>query len=53
MCTLNQLGGILYNILFELGIPRKVVGVIKLFLNEIYSTVHTGKNLTSLLFRMA
>jgi hypothetical protein len=41
-----QLGGILYNILFELGIPRKLVGLIKIFLNEIYSTVRTGKSLS-------
>jgi hypothetical protein len=32
-----------YNILIELGIPRKLVGPIKTCLNETYSTVRTGK----------
>jgi hypothetical protein len=36
----------LYNILTEFGIPRKLVGLIKMFLNETYSTVHIGKNLS-------
>jgi hypothetical protein len=44
----------LYNILIEFGIPRKVVGLIKMCLNEIYSGVRIGKNLYgSLLFIMA
>jgi hypothetical protein len=30
---------VLYNILIEFGIPRKVVGLIKMCLNETYSTV--------------
>jgi hypothetical protein len=34
---------VLYNILIEFGIPRKVVGLIKMCLNETYSTVCTGK----------
>jgi sorting nexin-29 len=34
---------ILYNILIEFGIPRKLVGLIKMCLNETYSTVCIGK----------
>jgi hypothetical protein len=34
---------VLYNILIEFGIPRKLVGLIQLCLNETYSTVHIGK----------
>jgi hypothetical protein len=33
---------VLYNILFEFGIPRKLVGLIKMCLNETNSTVHAG-----------
>jgi hypothetical protein len=36
---------LLYNVLTEFGIPRKIVGQIKMFLNETYSTVRIGKNL--------
>jgi hypothetical protein len=36
----------LYNILTEFGIPRKLVGLIKMCLNETYSTVRIGKNLS-------
>jgi hypothetical protein len=36
----------LYNILIEFGIPRKLVGLIKTCLNETYSGVHIGKNLS-------
>jgi hypothetical protein len=36
----------LYNILIEFGIPRKLVGLIKICLNETYSTVRIGKNLS-------
>jgi hypothetical protein len=36
----------LYNILIEFGIPRKLVGLIKIFLNEIYSRVRIGKNMS-------
>jgi hypothetical protein len=43
----------LYNILIEFGIPRKLVGLIKICLNETYSRVCVGKNLTSLPLRMA
>jgi hypothetical protein len=32
------------NILIEPGIPRKLVGLIKMCLNEAYSTVRTGKD---------
>jgi hypothetical protein len=41
----------LYNILIEFGIPRKLVGLIKMCLNETYSRVCIGK--TSLALRMA
>jgi sorting nexin-29 len=34
---------ILYSILIEFGIPRKLVGLIQMCLNETYSTVHIGK----------
>jgi hypothetical protein len=43
---------LLCSILTEFGIPRKVVGLIKMCLNEIYSSVHMGRNLRSFLFRM-
>jgi hypothetical protein len=34
---------VLYNILIEVGMPWKLVGLIKMCLNETYSTVRTGK----------
>jgi hypothetical protein len=37
---------VVYNILIEFGIPRKLVGLIKMCLNETYSRVHIGKNLS-------
>jgi hypothetical protein len=37
---------VLYNTLIEFGIPRKLDGLIKMCLNETYSTVHIGKNLS-------
>jgi hypothetical protein len=41
-----QLGGeVLYNILIEFGIPRKLMGLIKMCSSKTYSTVHIGKNL--------
>jgi hypothetical protein len=36
----------LYNILIEIGIPRKLMGLIKMCLNETYNRVHIGKNLS-------
>jgi hypothetical protein len=36
---------VLYNILIEFGISGKLLGLIKVCLNETYSTVHIGKNL--------
>jgi hypothetical protein len=36
----------LYNILIEFGIPRKLVGLIKMCLHETYSRVRIGKNLS-------
>jgi hypothetical protein len=37
---------VLYNILIEFGIPRKLVGLIKMCLNETISTVLIGNNLS-------
>jgi hypothetical protein len=37
---------VLYNIVIESGIPRKLVGLIKMCLNETYSIVRIGKNLS-------
>jgi hypothetical protein len=37
---------VLYNILIEFEIPRILVGLIKMCLNEIYSRVHIGKDLS-------
>jgi hypothetical protein len=37
---------VLYNILIEFGIPRKLVGLIKMCLNETYSRVRTGKSVS-------
>jgi hypothetical protein len=37
---------VLHSILSEFGIPRKLVGLIKMCLNEINSTVCIGKNLS-------
>jgi hypothetical protein len=36
---------VLYTILIEFGISRKLVGLIQMCLNETYNTVHIGKNL--------
>jgi hypothetical protein len=49
-----QLGGKYNSIVIEFGIPRKLVGLIKICLNENYRRVLTGKFcVTSFLFRMA
>ena len=37
---------VLYNILIEFGIPMKLVGLIKMCLNENYSRVQVGKHLS-------
>jgi hypothetical protein len=37
---------VLYNILLEYGIPKKLVRLIKMCLNETYSKVHVGKLLS-------
>jgi hypothetical protein len=37
---------VLYNILIKFGIPRKLVGLIKMCLNETYSRVCIEKNLS-------
>jgi hypothetical protein len=45
---------VFYSILIEFGIPRKLVGLIKLCLNETYNTVRIDKfRSESFLFRMA
>jgi len=36
----------LYNILIEFGIPMKLVGLIKMCLNETYSRVRVGRHLS-------
>jgi hypothetical protein len=38
---------VVYNILIEFGIPSKLVGLIKMCLNETYSRVRIGKNLSN------
>ena len=38
----------LYNILIELGIPKKLVRLIKMCLTETYSRVRLGKNLSEM-----
>jgi hypothetical protein len=38
----------LYNILIELGIPKKLVRLIKMCLTETYSRVRVGKNLSEM-----
>jgi hypothetical protein len=44
---------VLYNILLEFGIPRKLVRLIKMCLNETYSKVRIGKIcLINFLFRV-
>jgi hypothetical protein len=37
---------VLYSILIEFGMPRKLVGLIKIILNETYSSVCICKNLS-------
>jgi hypothetical protein len=45
---------VLYNILLEFGIPKKLVSLIEMCLNENYSRVRLGEIcLIHLLFRMA
>ena len=39
---------VLYNILIEFGIPMKLVRLIKMYLNEIYSRVCVGKRLSGI-----
>ena len=39
---------VLYNILIEFGIPKKLVGLIKMCLTETYSRVRVGKNLSDM-----
>jgi hypothetical protein len=37
---------VLYDVLIEFGVPMKLVRLIKMCLNEIYSKVHIGKHLS-------
>jgi hypothetical protein len=37
---------VLYNILLEFGIPKKLVRLIKMCLNDTYNKVHIGKRLS-------
>jgi len=39
---------VLYNILIEFGVPKKLVRLIKMCLNETYSRVRVGKNLSDM-----
>jgi len=39
---------VLYNILIEFGVPKKLVRLIKMCLNETYSRVWVGKNLSDM-----
>ena len=39
---------VLYNILIECGIPKKLVNLIKMCLTERYSRVRVGKNLSDM-----
>jgi len=39
-------GEVLYNILIKLGIPMKLVGLIKMCFNKTCSEVHIGRNLS-------
>ena len=39
---------VLYNILIECGIPMKLIRLMKMFLNEICSTVQAGKHLSDI-----
>ena len=41
-------GVVLYNILIECGIAMNLVRLIKTFLNEMYSRVQVGKNLSDM-----
>jgi hypothetical protein len=41
-------GDILYNILIESGVPRKLVRLTKMCMTETYSRVHVGKNLSDM-----
>jgi hypothetical protein len=44
---------VLYNILLEFGVPKKLVRLIKMCLNETYSKVRVGEiSLINFLFRM-
>jgi hypothetical protein len=45
---------VFYDILIEFEIPRRVIELIQMCLNETYSTVHIGKYQSGMfLFRMA
>jgi hypothetical protein len=44
---------VLYYILHEFGVPKKVIRLIKMCLNEPYSKIHVNFCLIHFLFRMA
>jgi hypothetical protein len=39
---------VLHNILIQFGIPKKLIWLIRMRLNETYSTVHTDKNFSDM-----
>jgi len=39
---------VLYNILIEFGVPKKLVRLIKMCMTETYSRVQVGKNLSDM-----
>jgi len=39
---------VLYNILIEFGVPKKLVRLVKMFLTETYSRVRVGKNVSDM-----
>jgi hypothetical protein len=50
MCRRQERGReVLYNILIEFGFPMKLVRLIKMRLNEMYSRVRVGKYLSDML----
>jgi hypothetical protein len=43
---------VMCKVLYNIGIPMKLIRLIKMSLNEIYRKVYIGKNLTHFLFRI-
>jgi hypothetical protein len=44
---MTQLREVLYNILLEFGVPKKLLRLVKMYLNETYSKVRVGKLLSN------